>query len=291
MARAYWLQDVLADLSARGVPVHYVNGWQSRGAESFDPQGVICHDTGGSANSTDAGEIGTLLNGSTSAPAPIAQLYLSRTTGVHLVAAGRCNHALTGRAGPLAGKSNSSLIGIEAAANPGRPWPAQQYQWYVQLVAAICRRKGWNPDRNVAAHREHQPGEKVDPAGIDMTQFRAHVRALIANPQGDDMDGNQDRLLRSAEWRLHHLLQLDPTAESDPFGGTYNIPLVELLKRVDENAKAAATKPAGTVTMTAQDKADIIAAIETAASKAAEAAVRRVLGSLDGATPPPAPAA
>jgi hypothetical protein len=153
MARASWLKDVLEDLRSQGVPVHYVAGWDARGSATFDPRGIICHDTGGSASSTDAGEIGTLLRGSTSAPPPIAQFYLSRTTGVHLVATGRCNHALTGQAGPLKGLGNTNLIGIEAAANPGRAWPPAQYRWYVLLVAAICRRRGWNPDRNIAAHR------------------------------------------------------------------------------------------------------------------------------------------
>ena len=292
MPRTYWLQDVLADLARQGVPVHFVSGWENRGSESFSPTGVICHDTGGSANSTDAGEIGTLLNGSTTAPPPIAQLYLSRTTGVHLVASGRCNHALTGRAGPLKGVGNSGLIGIEAAANPGRAWPAQQYRWYVQLVAAICRRAGWNPDRNVAAHREHQPGEKVDPVGIDMAVFRADVRAAIANPEGDDVNELQDRRLASAEFRLHHLLQLDPTVENDPFGGTYLVPLVDLLKRVDDNAKAAATRPTGQVTVTAelmQALGDqVLRNVAPLLEDLVERTLRRVLGGLDGASPPAA---
>lgn len=191
MARASWLHDVCEDLRRQGVPVHYVNGWAERGSTTFEPRGIICHDTGGSATSTDAGEISTLLNGSQTAPAPIAQLYLSRTTGVHLVATGRCNHALTGKAGPLKGLGNTNLIGIEAAANPGRAWPAQQYRWYVQLVAAICRNRGWNPNAHVAAHREHQPGQKIDPQGIDLSRFRADIAAAISGTTsttlGDDM--------------------------------------------------------------------------------------------------------
>lgn len=179
MARAMWLRDVLEDLRRQGVPVRYVSGFESRGSTTFDPRGIICHDTGGSANSSDAGEINVLLNGSTSAPAPIAQFYLSRTTGVHLVATGRCNHALTGTGGPLKGYGNTNLIGIEAAANPGRPWPPAQYRWYVQLVATLCRHRGWDATHNVAAHREHQPGQKVDPQGIDMGRFRADVTAAI----------------------------------------------------------------------------------------------------------------
>jgi hypothetical protein len=192
MARASWLKDVLEDLRSQGVPVHYVGGWDTRGSTTFDPRGIICHDTGGSPNSTDAGEISVLLNGSTSAPPPIAQIYLSRTTGVHLVATGRCNHARTGQAGPLKGLGNTNLVGIEAAANIGRSWPPAQYRWYVQLVTAICRHRGWNPYQHIAAHREHQPGEKLDPQGIGMPQFRADVQTALRGestptPQGDDM--------------------------------------------------------------------------------------------------------
>lgn len=189
MARAVtFLRGVADELVSLGVPVHFVPGWETRGSETFDPLGVICHDTGGSATSRDADDIRVLLEGSATAPAPISQLYLSRSTGVHIVAAGRCNHARVGRAGPLQGKGNTNLWGIEAAANPGRPWPVDQYRWYVLLVAVLCRRSGgWSPARNVAAHREHQPGEKVDPQGIDMGPFRAAIAQSIANPQEDAM--------------------------------------------------------------------------------------------------------
>ena len=52
------------------------------------------------------------------------------------------------------------------------------------MVAAICRRMGWSPSANVAAHREHQPDAKTDPLGIDMTAFRRRVAELLKN--GDD---------------------------------------------------------------------------------------------------------
>jgi hypothetical protein len=207
MARAMWLRDVLEDLRQQGVPVHYVSGWETRGSSTFDPAGLICHDTGGSATSTDAGEIGVLINGRTGLPGPIAQLYLSRDTGVHLVASGRCNHVLTGWAGPCEGMGNSRLIGIEAAANPGRTWPAQQYSWYTRLVATICRHRGWSVHTDVAAHREHQPGAKVDPVGIDMATFRYRVQQLTKG--GNDvgsLEGVQSEQLSNLE-KLRQALQ------------------------------------------------------------------------------------
>lgn len=184
MARLLWLPDVL---HGAGLTVHLVDGWRERGSSTFTPKGLICHATAGSRTSTDAGEIRVLLEGSETAPAPIAQLYLGRNGHWHVVASGRCNHARTGWGGPLEGLGNTNLIGVEAANdNKGEPWPAVQVDAYQRGVAAICRRMGWTAGRNIAAHREHQPGAKTDPHGIDMKKFRTRVTALL-NGEDDDM--------------------------------------------------------------------------------------------------------
>ncbi|WP_326564565.1 N-acetylmuramoyl-L-alanine amidase [Micromonospora peucetia] len=182
--RLLWLPEVLR---AAGLTVHEVSGWRTRGSDSYTPRGLICHATAGSPKSTDAGEIRVLLEGSTSAPPPIAQLYLSRSGAWHVVASGRCNHARTGWGGPLEGLGNSSLIGVEAQNdNRGQAWPSAQLDAYQRGAAAICRRMGWGAG-TVAAHREHQPGAKSDPHGIDMTKFRARVAALLDGEQEEDM--------------------------------------------------------------------------------------------------------
>lgn len=185
--RLLWLVDVLR---AAGLPVYEVAGWRDRGGSTFEPRGIVCHATAGSATSTDAGEIHVLLTGSNSAPPPIAQLYLSRTGAWHVVASGRCNHALTGQPGtPLAGVGNSGLIGVEAQNdNRGQPWPAAQVASYRRGVAAICAKMGW-PVTRVVAHREHQPSGKTDPHGIDMRAFRAAVADLM---NGDNMTNWED---------------------------------------------------------------------------------------------------
>ncbi|OKI47241.1 peptidoglycan recognition protein family protein [Micromonospora sp. CB01531] len=184
MTRLLWLPQILR---VAGLTVHEVDGWRERGSSDYDPRGVICHATAGSSTSTDAGEIGVLLNGSTSAPPPIAQLYLSRTGTWHVVASGRCNHAKVGWDGPLKGYGNTHLLGIEAQNdNRGQAWPAVQLDAYQRGVAAICKHMGWTAARNVAAHREHQPGAKTDPAGIDMKTFRSRVTAILAG-EDDDM--------------------------------------------------------------------------------------------------------
>ncbi|MBE1492179.1 peptidoglycan recognition protein family protein [Plantactinospora soyae] len=198
--RLLWLADVLR---SAGLTVHEVGGWRSRGSTSFDPHGIICHETRGSLHSTDAGEIYVLLNGSATAPPPIAQLYLSRTGDWHVVASGRCNHVRVGWAGPFKGVGNSGLIGIEAQHALGEPWTDRQYDSYVRGVAALKRRTGWG----VGGHKEHQPGGyghpsvKTDPS-FNMDTFRRDVAETSSG--GENImpalsDAEQEQLLKYAK--------------------------------------------------------------------------------------------
>lgn len=179
--RATWLPDVLRDA---GLPVRLYSGWTSRGSDSWGPiRGVICHATAGSRSSTDEGETRVLwVTGSTSAPVPISQLYLSRSGQWWVGASGRCNHVLVGHKGPHKGFGNSHLIGVEAANdNRGEPWSPKMLESYQRGVAAILKHLKLPASRAVA-HREHQNG-KSDPAGINMATFRQRVAAYI---EGDD---------------------------------------------------------------------------------------------------------
>lgn len=201
MPRALWLPQVLR---AAGLTVHEVDGWQTRGSETFDPAGLICHATASSRTATDAAEIRVLLTGSATAPAPIAQLYLGRQGHWWVVASGRCNHALTGWAGPLAGLGNSRLIGIEASNdNRGEPWPQVQYESYARGVAAILRHLHWTTAR-VAGHKEHQPPApgrtsiKTDPT-FDMGRFRARVQQYLdGQVQEEEEEGKMKVILIQA---------------------------------------------------------------------------------------------
>jgi len=186
--RLLWLPSVLR---AAGLTVHEVSGWRERGSATWGPiVGLTCHHTAGSRTSTDAGEIRVLLNGSASAPPPIAQLYLSRTGHWHVVASGKCFHNLVGWAGPNDGYGNANLVGVEAQHSGGdEPWTPTQYDSYVRGVAAIAKHAGFSANR-VAGHKEHQPGAKSDPT-FNMTAFRTRVATAMAAPpappEEDDM--------------------------------------------------------------------------------------------------------
>lgn len=192
--RYTWLASVLRDA---GLTVNEVDGWKTRGADTFGPvRGITCHHTAGSRTSSDAGEIRVLLNGSASAPPPIAQLYLSRSGQWWVVAAGACNHNKVGWGGPNQGYGNDALLGIEAQhSGAGEPWTPVQYNSYVRGVAALVRHEasGWDVSVNrVAGHKEHQPGAKSDPT-FNMDTFRADVRREIENWEDDDMTPEQFR--------------------------------------------------------------------------------------------------
>jgi hypothetical protein len=192
MGRLTWLAD---ELRKAGLKVVEVDGWTTRGSADFEPEGVTWHATAGSRTSTAMGEVRVILNGSTTAPPPIAQLMIYRDGVIYVCAAGRCNHNKVGWAGPNKGLGNTRLLGIEMANdNRGEPWPAAQLDAVRRATAAIMRRLNADPMRRLAAHYEHQPaagrppGEtsiKTDPLGVVMTKERPRVAALIHDLEED----------------------------------------------------------------------------------------------------------
>lgn len=299
--RATWLPDVLRDA---GVPVRTYSGWTSRGAESWGPiRGVVCHATAGSRNSTDEGEMRVLwVTGSSSAPAPISQLYLSRSGEWTVGASGRCNHVLTGQKGPHEGFGNSHLIGVEAQNdNRGEPWSSRMLDSYQRGVAAILRHLGLPAPRAVA-HWEHQFG-KSDPAGINMTTFRAAVARLI---EGDDDVSYED------VWERDQMAAPAGYTEGDTWRPSSVLRSAHLYSRLGyEQAKAAvAGQQAILAAVAGQDVAEAVKvelakhdkamadrlsalipamagavrdAVPEANQETVEAALRQVLGALDNA--------
>ncbi|MET7395629.1 N-acetylmuramoyl-L-alanine amidase [Dactylosporangium sp. NPDC005572] len=182
--RLTWLADVLR---AAGVDVVEVAGWKTRGSDTYGPiRGVIYHGTADKANSgpadarDDAGAIAVIRDGRPGLSGPIAAAYVNREGVWHIIAAGRCNTVKTGWAGPLKGVGNTNVLGVEAENDDrGEPWPPEQLASLRLGFAAILRQLGL-PAAKLAGHKEHQPGEKVDPNGIDMDQFRREVAAALA---------------------------------------------------------------------------------------------------------------
>lgn len=243
--RLLWLPTVLR---AAGLTVVEVPGWQTRSAKedpdasTYRPGGLICHETRGSATSSDAGEIGVLVNGRVGLSGPIAQTYIGRDGRWHVVAAGLCHHVKTGWGGPFSGRGNTRLFGVEPAHSVDEDWADKpvQYASYVRGVAAILRHTGWPPP---VGHKEHQPGDKPDPE-FNMVKFRREVAAVLA---GEDIDmatpqefwaadvipsGDPENPNWGAAWALGELLRRAARAEA--------YAKVAAGQDVDEQAVAAA---------------------------------------------------
>ena len=138
---------------------------------------------------TVAAVLRLLTGGRSDLPGPLSHFGLDRKGTVWLVAAGRANHA--GKAKSVgsvaAGDGNELYIGIEAFnAGVGEPWPAEQYNAYVLLVAVIQVELTKSSVRAVAGHKETSTTGKVDPS-FDMNIFRNRVAAMMQQIEDDDV--------------------------------------------------------------------------------------------------------
>jgi hypothetical protein len=166
-----YLTDLASVCRGAGLLVQEEPGWQTRargsgGYNSGLPNHVMVHHTASGKSSDGQPDVNYMCYGSDNRP--VANLYLSRSGKVWVMAAGATNTNGSGRdpCGTIANDSmNSSAIGIEAGNDGvGEPWPSSQQTAYTQLVNALCGHYGIANHR-IHAHFEWAPDRKVDPAG------------------------------------------------------------------------------------------------------------------------------
>jgi hypothetical protein len=192
--RQLWIADRCREF---GLKVTEVDGWRTRGNETFAPRGVVAHHT-----ANGPGEIGSLrvlINGRSDLPGPLCNVGLGRSGTVYVIASGRANHAGTGGWKGLSG--NSSVLGIEAEnrGGAGDPWPQVQLAAYKRLCAALITGPGvGGAVALVCGHKEWAPNRKVDPHSIDMDGFRRDVKAIV--------DGQEDEMTPQDWERLEDLV-------------------------------------------------------------------------------------
>lgn len=194
-----YLTDLADVCRGLGAWVHEEPGWQTRargsgGYNSGLPTHVMCHHTASNPSSDGQSDVNYMCYSSENRP--IANLYLSRTGEVWVMAAGATNTNGSGHdywgGGVPNDSMNSYAIGIEAANNGvGEPWPAQQQDMYIRLVNGLCAHYGI-PIGHVRAHFEWAPDRKIDPAGQsryasggstwNMDQFRGDCATLSPQP-------------------------------------------------------------------------------------------------------------
>lgn len=179
MAKTMKHDGLVAHLRRWGLDVEEKDGWRTRGRPyDFFPKAIFVHHTASGASSGNFASEGVVTNGYSGLPGPLSQILLGRDGRVKLIAAGYSNHA--GYGGPKAGipanQGNTYAIGIEAENNGvGEKWGDKQLQAYYRLCAALLDWLGTKDVSKIIGHKEWAPRRKIDPAGINMDQFRYQV--------------------------------------------------------------------------------------------------------------------
>ncbi len=180
-------------MEAAGLTVREVPGWQTNGRPGgIAPEGIVIHHTGGN------NDLNVVVRGRSDLPGPLANFYVARNAEIHIVTAGRANHAGGGaqvvlddlrrgvappdtaarrglQDGPV---GNRFFYGFENEnLGNGQAWPADQLDTIARACAALCQRHCWNANR-VISHAEWTR-RKPDPRGIDMNDFRARVTSFF----------------------------------------------------------------------------------------------------------------
>jgi hypothetical protein len=167
-----YLTDLATVCRNAGLVVQEEPGWQSRsrgsgGYDSGRPTHVMIHHTASNPSSDGQADVNYCCYGS--ADKPLANLYLSRTGRVWVMAAGATNTNGKGHdwwgGGVPDDSMNTHAIGIEAAnTGTGEAWPQSQQEAYQILVQALQHNYGVATNR-VRQHSEWAPDRKIDPAG------------------------------------------------------------------------------------------------------------------------------
>lgn len=186
MADPLWLPEAL---KAEGVTVVEYPGWRDRGHGDFGAiWGVVAHHTGNPPGSNNPGYIANHPQ-----LGLCSQIHLARNGTATIVGAGIAWHAGNGSwPGLPTNDANRLTIGIEAENNGTEGWGPVQYDAYVRVCAAICRKLGVGADR-VIGHKEWAGAAqgKWDPGGMDMNRFRADIQARLNKPAGGNVTPEQ----------------------------------------------------------------------------------------------------
>lgn len=136
-------------------------GWQFRGSDSFDPKGSVNHHTAGSRVG-DLPSIQTLVNGRDDLPGPLCNAAESRSGNIHLIAAGKANHAGLGGWNGLTGNSSVWGLEVEHYGYPDEPVSEKQWDTMYRWHAACMDVSGQSNASLVCQHFEWAPTRKVD---------------------------------------------------------------------------------------------------------------------------------
>ncbi|MGW3926899.1 peptidoglycan-binding protein [Streptomyces microflavus] len=206
MATPLTADRLLAALHAEGVAVVEHPGWRTHHRNhkgAWGPvNGVMIHHT---VSSGSASSVALCRDGYAALPGPLCHGVIDKAGTVHLISAGRANHAGGGDPAVLrrvtaedygdrppaprahdgstgAVDGNARFYGFECVnlGNGRDPWPTAQLDAIERASAAICRAHGWSA-RSVIGHSEWSAA-KIDPRGFTMPSMRTRVTTRLAAP-------------------------------------------------------------------------------------------------------------
>ncbi|MET0767362.1 MAG: N-acetylmuramoyl-L-alanine amidase [Aeromicrobium sp.] len=183
--RLEWLPDVIR--GAGGI-VHEEGDWYSRGSDSFNPRAVMLHHDASAPGSSPSGP-SIMINGTSSVPGPLCQLWFDYFGEWHVIAGGRANHAGSGDGWGVvrAGHGNEDSIGIEIDHTTGEAWTSGQASGGGRVLRALLDRLGAEAHNALTAHKEYAAGRKVDPDPLDMDWLRGVVAGVPSGGGDDDV--------------------------------------------------------------------------------------------------------
>lgn len=197
-----WLADALR---AAGLTVVETSGWKERTASGEQPAaaaGVLEHHTATPASyDNPAPSVQLCIDGREDLEGPLCHAVIGFDGVVHLIAAGRANHAGEAKAsGPNpAGDGNTLYVGFEWDYQGVEQGPSpEQYGAAVTATVVVLHRLG-RPLEAARGHKETSVTGKIDPGHVDMDRFRAD---LTTEDQEDEMTPEQDAMLRRLEHEL-----------------------------------------------------------------------------------------
>ncbi|WP_249124596.1 peptidoglycan recognition protein family protein [Saccharopolyspora erythraea] len=173
-----WLADVLR---AAGLQVVETPGWKERTATSGpqpSPVGVLEHHTATPASyENPAPSVQLCIDGRPDLRGPLCHGLIGFDGVVHLIAAGRANHAGQAKAsGPNpAGDGNFLYVGFEWDYQGVEQGPSpEQYDAALTATSAVLAHIG-RPAEAARGHKETSVTGKIDPGHVDMDRFRADL--------------------------------------------------------------------------------------------------------------------
>lgn len=168
-----------------GLTVKFESGWKRRGAsggaQMKTVSGVLWHHD--VAPRSGIYPLRAMLrDGRAGLSGPLCHIGFDRNGVVHVVGAGKANHAGTGSVpGVVRNGGNTRLIGIEMTSAGTEPWDwtAAQLRQMPRLGAALNDIFGLTASRHWA-HYEYSNGGKIDPAGLPgaMPGLRSRIAAV-----------------------------------------------------------------------------------------------------------------